>query len=59
MLNEFVLVAVLTLPNTGNTVYEVQDKFSTMQKCNVERVKASKAIAPYRTEYFCLPVSKD
>ena len=59
MLTEFVLVTVLTLPNTGSTVYEIQQRFTSLDKCNAVKVQALKIKDPYRKELHCVPADKN
>lgn len=59
MIEQIVLVAVLTLPNSSTIVQEVQGKYQTMQECNAGRIKALTVPDRYRKSLVCLPVDPD
>lgn len=56
MLEQIVLVAVLTLPNSLAIVHEIQGNYKTMQECNAGRVKALAVPDRYRKDLVCLLV---
>ena len=54
-MNEILLVAVLTLPNTGSVVYEVAGVYPTRRACETARREQRQALHTVRTGYMCLP----
>ena len=59
MLEQIVLVAVLTLPNSSAIVQEAQGRYQTMQECERGRTKALTVPDRYRKSLVCLPVDPD
>ena len=54
-MNEILLVAILTLPNTGHVVYEVAGVYATRQTCETARREQQRIPQTVRTGYMCLP----
>ena len=54
-MNEILLVAVLTLPNTGHVVYEVAGVHPDRRACETARREQQKVPHTVRTSYMCLP----
>jgi hypothetical protein len=52
---EILLVAILTLPNTGHVVYEVAGAYPTRKACEVARREQQKQVQTVTTGYMCLP----
>jgi hypothetical protein len=52
---EILLVAILTLPNTGHVVYEVAGTYPNRKACEVARRKQQQQPQTVRTSYMCLP----
>ena len=50
---EILLVAILTLPNTGHVVYEVAGVYPNRRACEVARREQQPQTV--RTGYMCLP----
>ena len=54
-MNEILLVAILTLPNTGHVVYEVAGSYPTRPACEAARREQQRITHAVRTGYMCLP----
>ena len=52
---EILLVAILTLPNTGHVVYEVAGTYPNRRACEVARREQQQQPQTVRTGYMCLP----
>jgi hypothetical protein len=52
---EILLVAVLTLPNTGHVVYEVAGAYPNRQACETARREQQRIPQTVKTGYMCLP----
>jgi len=53
--NEILLVAILTLPNTGHVVYEVAGAYPDRRACETARREQQRIPHAVRTGYMCLP----
>ena len=51
---EILLVAILTLPNTGHVVYEVAGTYPTRRACEVARREQTTQVQSVNTAYVCL-----
>ena len=54
-MNEILLVAILTLPNTGHVVYEVAGAYPDRRACETARRERQRIPQTARTSYMCLP----
>ena len=54
-MNEILLVAILTLPNTGHVVYEVAGAYPDRRACKAARREQQRIPQTVRTSYMCLP----
>ena len=54
-MNEILLVAILTLPNTGHVVYEVAGAYPNRRACETARREQQQIPQAVRTSYMCLP----
>ena len=52
---EILLVAILTLPNTGHVVYEVAGAYPNRKACEVARREQERIPQSVKTGYMCLP----
>jgi hypothetical protein len=57
--NEILLVAILTLPNTNHVVYEVFGTFANRRACEVVRRQQEQQPHTVKTGYMCLKADKD
>ena len=55
IMNEILLVAILTLPNTGHVVYEVLGVYPDRKACEVARREQQRIPQAVKTGYMCLP----
>ena len=53
-MNEILLVAILTLPNTGHVVYEVAGSYPNRPACEAARREQQRIPHAVRTGYMCL-----
>jgi len=53
-MNEILLVAILTLPNTGHVVYEVSGSYPTHKACEIAKREQQKITQTVKTGYMCL-----
>lgn len=58
-MNEILLVAILTLPNTNHVVYEVFGTFANRRACEIARRQQGQQPQAVKTEYMCLKADKD
>ena len=58
-MNEILLVAILTLPNTNLVVYEVFGTFANRRACETARRQQGQITQAVKTEYICLKADKD
>jgi hypothetical protein len=58
-MNEIILVAILLLPETNNIAYEVQGRYANIVTCNSAKREYEKQKQQVKTNYVCLPSSKD
>jgi hypothetical protein len=54
-MNEILLVAILTLPNTGHVVYEVAGAYPDRRACETAKREQQRLPQTVRTSYMCLP----
>ena len=54
-MNQILLVAMLTLPNTGHVVFEVVSTHADQRSCEMERRQQQKIPQQVKTVYRCLP----
>jgi len=54
-MNEILLVAILTLPNTGHVVYEVAGVYPDRRACEAAKREQQRIPQTIRTSYMCLP----
>jgi hypothetical protein len=54
-MNEILLVAILTLPNTGHVVYEVAGSYTNRRACEAARREQQQIPQTVQTSYMCLP----
>ena len=58
-MNEILLVAILTLPNTNHVVYEVFGTFASRRACETARRQQEQQPHAVKTGYMCLKADKD
>ena len=56
---EILLVAVMTLPNTNNVVYEVSGTYTSYDACNAAKRQAEQVPKTVKTAYACLKSDKN
>jgi hypothetical protein len=57
--NEILLVAILTLPNTNHVAYEVFGTFANRQECMVAKRRQEQMAHAVKTDYMCVKADKD
>ena len=58
-MNELLLVAILTLPNTNRVVYEVQGAYPNQKDCITAKHKQQQQQHTVKTGYMCLKADKN
>jgi hypothetical protein len=53
-MNEILLVAILTLPNTGHVVYEVAGAYPNRKACELAKREQQQIPQTVKTGYICL-----
>ena len=58
-MNEILLVAILTLPNTNHVVYEVFATFANRRECETVRRQQEQQPHTVKTGYICLKADRN
>jgi hypothetical protein len=58
-MNTVLLVAILTLPNTNHTAYEIVGSFANYKDCTIEKRRQEQTVQTIKTGYVCLPADRN